>query len=337
VDGQKVIVPAGFFTIRARVLILVVLAITPIVLERLNGLQLGHADRLRLTETTARGLARQGAELYTQTLSSARSLMQAAAMLSRSANEIGPQACAKTMEELNNGSEVLDALSIATPEGRIVCSTIPTFVGVQIGDRDYFKDAIATANFTVRGMVMSRTFGGPIVPAALPYRVADGPVAAVVVASLNLSWIEALLSHALDGRNLTALIIDRNGNLAASYPSGETSVDRNIASDDLFRRIASARSEAFSATGPDGKSRIFAAVGLGDDAFFVVGIDRDQIMANIDRQARLAYAVISAAVLFAMFAAVWGTERAILSPLRALAQKALRYGQGNFTVIPAVV
>jgi diguanylate cyclase (GGDEF)-like protein len=78
-------------------------------------------------------------------------------------------------------------------------------------------------------------------------------------------------------------------------------------------------------------------VDLGDDAFFFVGIDRAQIMANIDRQVTLAYAVISAAVLFAMFAAVWGSERAILSPLRALAQKAVRYGQGNFTVTPAVV
>jgi diguanylate cyclase (GGDEF)-like protein len=257
--------------------------------------------------------------------------MLAAAMLSRSANEIDPQqACGKAMNELNSGSEVLDALSIATPEGRIVCSTLPTFVGVEIGDRDYFKDAIAAGNFTVRGMVMSRAFGGPIVPAALPYRVVAGPVVAVVVASLNLSWIEALLSHALDGRNLTALIVDRNGNLVASYPNGETSIDRNIASDGLFKRIVSARSEAFSAAGPDGKARVFAAVDLGDDAFFVVGIDRAQIMANIDRQVTLAYAVISAAVLFAMFAAVWGSERAILSPLRA-------HGQGNFTVTPAVV
>ncbi len=331
------ILPARMLTIRARVLILVVLAITPIVWERLTGIQLGHADRLRLTETTARGLATQGAELYAQTMNAARGLMHAAAMLSGPAEAIDPRACAQTMQEVIRGSEVLDALSIATPSGQIVCSTLPTFIGIDIGDRDYFKETITGGNFTVRGMLVSRAFGRPLVPAALPHRSTDGAIVSVIIAPLNLSWIEALLAHALQGRNLFALIIDRNGNLVAEYPRSNTSIERNMANDLLFMQVISAGSEAFMGTGPDGKTRVFAAAGLGDDAFFVVGIDRAQIMANIDHQVTIAYIVISAAVLFALLAAVWGSQRAILRPLQALAEKAKRYGEGNFTVSPSPV
>jgi diguanylate cyclase (GGDEF)-like protein len=329
--------PAEVFTIRARVLILVLLAMTPIVLENLNGLSLGHADRLRLTETAARGMATEGAELYAQTLSAARSLMQAAAVLSPAAGEIDPRTCPKAIEELSRGSEVLDALSIATSEGQIACSTVPTFVGLQIGDREYFKDAIATGNFTVRGIVMSRAFGTPVVPAALPHRGADGRLVSIVVAALNLSWIEVMLSHTLDSRNLAAFIIDRNGNLIASYPKGETPLAPNSVNDDLFKQIVAAHGEAFVAADPVGTIRVFAAAGLGEDAYFVIGIDRAQVMANIDRRATLAYGVISAAVLFAILAAVWGSEPAILRPLRVLAEKAVRYGEGNFALTPTVM
>ena len=329
--------PARLFTIRARLLILVLLAMTPIVLERISGIQVGRADRVRLTETTARGLAKQGADVFAQTLSSARSLMRAAAVLSEPSDKIDSQTCEKAMKELGSGSEVLDSLSIANSDGRIVCSSLPAFVGVQIGDRDFFKSAIASGDFTVGGMVLSCAYGRPVVPAALSYQSSDGQILSVVVSSLNLAWIETLLSHALDGRNLTASIIDRNGNLIARYPQGEASVGRNLASLDLFKRIASGRFEPFTSADLDGTSRVFAAADLGNQSFFVVGIDRAQIMANIDRQVTVAYAVITAAVLFALLGAVWSSERVILRPLRALADKAVRYGQGNFVVSTSVV
>jgi hypothetical protein len=320
---------ARFLTIQARVLILVVLAMTPIVLERISDIKVGRAERLRLTETTLRGLSRQGAEVYAQTLSSARSLMRAAAVLFRSDDKIDPRTCGKSMEELTRGSEVVDALSIATSDGQIVCSNLPPFVGVQINDRSYFRAGIATDDFTVAGMLISRALGRPVVPAALPYRVADGALS-VVVSSLNLSWIESLLST-VDAQNLTASIIDRQGNLIVRYPRSDTSVERNIADHDLFKRITSGHFEAFTAADLDGTSRVFAAAELGGDAFFVVGIDRAQIVSSIDRQIILAYAGVMAAIFFASLGAVWGSDRVILRPLRALADKAARYGQGDFT------
>ena len=332
---HEVMTSEGTFTIRARLVILVILAIAPVVLERISGIQVGRADRLRLTENTTRGLARQGAELYAQTLSSAQGLMHAAALLSQSQDDADPTACGKALADVVAGIEVIDALSIATPEGEIVCSSRANLLGVWIGDRDYFKAALAAKHFTVRGMVVSRVTGRPVVPAALPYRLASGPLAAVVVSTLNLSWIEALLAGALNGGSLTALIIDRDGKLVASYPRTETFAENSVASDAFFKQIRTDRREAFTAKGPDGATRVFAAADLGDDAFFVVGIDRAKIMANIDHQITVAYSAIIASVIFALLAAIWGSERVILRPLRALAGKAVRYGRGDFTRHPS--
>src|SRR5262249_45377516 len=49
-----------------------------------------------------------------------------------------------------------------------------------------------------------------------------------------------------------------------------------------------------------------------------------------------AYVVIASAVLFALLGAWWGSERFILRPLRALAAKAARYGDGDYSLSPVV-
>ena len=77
-------------TIRARILILVIIAMAPIVLERVSGLQVGRADRIRMTETTTRDLAKHGAEVYGQMLTLARTVMGAAA-LAQPEGDVDPQ------------------------------------------------------------------------------------------------------------------------------------------------------------------------------------------------------------------------------------------------------
>jgi diguanylate cyclase (GGDEF)-like protein len=318
-------------TIRARVLILVIIAMTPIVLERVSGLQVGRADRIRMTETTTHDLAKHGAEVYGQMLTLARTVMGAAA-LAQPDGTVDPQSCGRRMQDLNRGSDVIESLSIASPAGRILCSSEPGFVGTEVGDRPFFKEAAATGQFTVSGLLMSRAFHRPILAAALPKRLPDQATAFVVVSALNLSWIDGLLSDVLSGRNITASIVDRDGILVARYPKNETLTDNDIRRTALFGKIASGDEQTFTAADLDGTNRIFTAARLGDNAHLVVGVDRAQVLANINHQINVAYVVIASAVLFALIGAWWGSERFILRPLRALAAKATRYGEGDYSL-----
>src|ERR1700722_17213841 len=189
-------------TIRARVLILVIIAMTPIVLERVSGLQVGRADRIRLTETTMRDLAKHGADVYGQMLTLARTVMGAAALV-QPEGDVDPQRCGRLMRGLDQGTDVIESLSIASPAGHIFCSSEADVMGVDVGDRPFFKEAIATGQFTVSGLLESRAFHRQILAAALPKRKPDDATAFVVVSALNLSWIEGLLADVLSGRNIT--------------------------------------------------------------------------------------------------------------------------------------
>jgi diguanylate cyclase (GGDEF)-like protein len=318
-------------TIRARVLILVIIAMAPIVLERVSGLQVGRADRIRMTETTMRDLAKHGADVYGQMLTLARTVMGAAA-LAQPEGDVDPQSCGRLMQDLDRGSDVIESLSVASPAGHILCSSEPDVVGVDVGDRPFFKEAVTAGQFTVSGLLVSRAFHRPILAAALPKQQPDHATAFVVVSALNLSWIEGLLADVLSGRNITASIVDRDGILVARYPKNEKFADNDIRRTPLFDKITSGGGDTFMATDLDGTSRIFAAARLGDNAHLVVGLDRAQVLANINRQINVAYVVIASVVLFALIGAWWGSERFILRPLRALAAKAERYGRGDFSL-----
>jgi diguanylate cyclase (GGDEF)-like protein len=317
-------------TIRARILVLVIIAMAPIVLERVSGLQVGRADRIRMTETTTGDLAKHGAEVYGQMLTLARTVMGAAA-LAQPEGDVNPQSCGRLMLDLNRGSDVIESLSIASPAGHILCSSEPDVMGVEVGDRPFFKEAVATGQFTLSGLLMSRAFHRPILAAALPKGPPDRATTFVVVAALNLSWIEGLLADVLSGRNITASIVDRDGILVARYPKNEN-LANDIKQTSLFEKVAAARADSFTTTDLDGTTRIFATARLGDNAHLVVGVDRGQVLANINHQINVAYVVIACAVLLALFGAWWGSERFILHPLRALAAKAERYGEGDFSL-----
>jgi diguanylate cyclase (GGDEF)-like protein len=315
-------------TIRARVLILVIVAMAPIVLERVSGLQVGRADRIRLSETTMRDLAKHGADEYGQMLTLARTVMGAAA-LAEPDGAVDPKNCSHLMQDLNRGTDVIESLSIATPAGRILCSSQPDVVGVDVGDRPFFKEALVTGQFTLSGLLVSRAFHRPILAAALPKRQPDNATAFVVVSALDLSWIEGLLADVLSGRNITASIIDRDGILVARYPKNESLAGNDIRRTPLFDKVGGG--DSFTATDLDGTTRIFASTRLGDNAHLVIGLDRGQVLANINHQINVAYVVIASAVLFALIGAWLGSERFILRPLRALAAKAERYGEGDFS------
>ena len=330
---NKVTSLSQLLTVRVRILLLIILAMTPVVVERISGLQVGRADRIRMAEATMRDLARHGAETYGQTLHFARTLMQAAA-LTQPENGMNPQSCSRMMGDLSRGSSVVEALSIANPEGLVICSSVPELVGMDISDRSYFRFATTTGSFTVAGMVESRVSRGPVVPAVLPIHSADGKLVYLVIAPLDLSWFDDLLSNVVDGRDLTAFIVDRRGDLVARYPKDVVSTGQNVAAEKFFT-LSDQDSAAFTAIGLDGKMRVFASERLGDSAVFIVGADRAQIFRNVDRQVIVAYLVIIAVVVFALVGASWGTERFILRPLRSLVNKAVRYGRGDFVLVPS--
>jgi diguanylate cyclase (GGDEF)-like protein len=180
----------------------------------------------------------------------------------------------------------------------------------------------------------SRQFQQPIIATALPKVLADGTTDFVVIATLQLSWLETTIAKLSDRPNTSAFVVDRAGNVIARSPRQDGLVGQNFASLALVRDALSGTTGPFSAVDFDGVVRRFAAVKLGETgAHFAVGIDENAVLENINRQISIAYWVIAGAIMMVVLGAWFGGERIILRPMRALVEKAVRFGCGDYSAM----
>ncbi len=84
--------------------------------------------------------------------------------------------------------QIFDDLILVEPAGRVM-AIFPVkagAVGLDVGDRPYFRDALATRRSSISDPVRSRLDGKPVISVAAPVLGADGTVVAVMVGVLSL-------------------------------------------------------------------------------------------------------------------------------------------------------
>jgi len=180
--------------------------------------------------------------------------------------------------------------------------------------------------------------GRPFIAVAMPRLANNGSVEALMVALLDLQWIDRVLARSLQRSKASAFIVDGAGTVIARHEDAEKLVTRNFGDHPLIRDVLSRPSGTLSAAGLDGERRIYGFTSLqGINARIVVGFNENEILGNINRQVTIALSVLATVTLAVLFAVWFGGERMIVRPIRALADKAIRFGRGEFAAGPTLV
>ncbi len=318
-------------------LLIAAIAIVPLIAERVRGLEVGRNDRLRMAGLQTLGLAQSGADAQEQILNSARAIIQIAA--SDPAVLSAPSAaCNRRLAEIDEVTEWTNRFSVVTPNGRIICSSLPEAIGLDVSDRSHFKEALANRSFAVSDILISRVTGRPFIAVASPRLASDGSVEALIVALLDLQWIDRVLARSLQRSNASAFIVDGAGTVIARHADAEKLVTRNLGDHPLIREVLSRPSGILSAASLDGERRIYGFTSLeGTNARLVVGFNESEILSNINRQVVIALSVLATVTVAVLLAAWFGGEWMIVRPVRALADKAVRFGRGEFAVDPTAI
>ena len=195
-------------------------------------------------------------------------------------------------------SRYVRALHWVDPQGRIINSSDPHAIGLEIGDRAYFQQALATKGRVISDAMESRLGNGTIFVIAHCMRNASGQPLGVVAASVDLPGLEEAAVKTERLRDGAVAILDRHSRLVRSYPA-----DAPIWQQQSLQGNASAAA-AFSgneATGrvhlPDGKDWAVAYVPI-DDLGWVAGAARStsSVMAPVWREILLAAGTTLAAM-----------------------------------------
>ncbi len=322
-------------SIRARLMLLALLAVVPLTLDRVRLLESSRTERIDMAAAEALDLAKRGATAQVEMINSTRAVLEVVARAYITMARSG-QDCTSFLSGFAVDVPWIRGLSVVGPNDRILCSTRSLSVGLNVSDRKYIQDARNSWGFVLSDYLIERTTNQPAVMAAYPTLGKDDSVNAIIVASVDLRWVGQFAGLVEAHPAASVTMLDRNGTMLAQFPE-QREGGKNYRDHPLFRDAFSRLDGTVTTAGFDGVRRIFAFVPLaGTDARLLVGLNEAEVLRRVDREIGIAYLQLGLFGILTLLAAWFGGEQLIVEPIRALARTAGRIGRGDLDARPNV-
>lgn len=190
------------------------------------------------------------------------------------------ETCSATAADLLRQDPIYANLAAAAPDGSLFCSGLPVTRPINVSDRAYFRRALETRGFVAGDYQIGRATLKPTINFAYPVYDRSAELRAVLIAAVDLAWLNRLSARAKWPAGSTVTVFDRNGTVLARYPDSERWIGTTATDEPSFRAIRAGATEGtFEAPGLDGRPKLFAFSSLGgvpatSPVYCVLGIRR---------------------------------------------------------------
>ncbi len=332
--GRQEKAGSPFLSIRGRLVVLALLIVVPLMVDRVRLLEASRSERIASTATEVLDLTRRGAEGQREIITTVRAMLQMTARAYVATMARG-DTCTLYFRDLVADLPWIKGMSIIGPDGRIKCSTLPSAIGLDMSDRPHYEEAIRTNDFVVSDYLVGRSNQAPSIVVAYPAQAIDPSVNAVIVASVDLHWVNNLVATLARRSGATVMLVDAGGTVLASDPQSAGWIGKSVREADPFLGFGDKAEGTVRTAGVDGVPRIYGFVAVPlSDARLVVGLTEAEVLDRIDRELLLAYLQLAFFGILILIIAWIGGERLIVDPIRSLARTATRLGRGDLTARP---
>jgi diguanylate cyclase (GGDEF)-like protein len=322
--------------IRARLALLAVILVAPLMLERVRSLEDARTRQIAQATEEFANLTKHSADTQREVVSSVETMLKSAAYIRASGGVA--RSCDILRASLPTNLPWIRSIMFVSKDGLVQCATMNILVGIQLGDREYFRKAQATGDFVFSDYLSARSNNLPIIMAAYPVSAINQEEDAVVVAGINIDWMSKIMGT-LGGRpGISSLLVDGSGTVMAAPADQSSMIGRSL---DNVPLLASVADKALSTESPSGSLTFTAADGStrtvsfaripGTQSRLIVSIDEAKVTAAINREIRTAYLQLGFVCLFVLLGALIGAERLIINPIEVMTGMARRFGEGDWS------
>jgi len=324
--------------IRARLALLALILVAPLMMERARSLEENRSRQIAYAAAELSNIAQHSVQAQREIISSVETMMKSAAYIRASVGGVG-KSCDLLRASMQFELPWIRSLSIVGGDGRVQCSTFPGLVGVDLGDRGYFKAAVASRTFSFGDYLVGRGAKVPIMTAAYPISAIAADEQAVIVAGINLDWMSKVMGD-LSGRpGVSAFLLDSDGTVIAAPSDHASVIGHPLDNAPLLSAIADKAADSDETTGPvsylaaDGSKRTVSATRIpGAGSRLVISVDEALAAASANHEIRVAFLQLGLVYLLILLGALIGAEKLIIQPIEILAAMATRFGQGDWSV-----
>ena len=323
--------------IRARLALLALILVAPLMLERVRSLEETRSKQIAAASEEFANITQHSADTQREVISSVETMLKSAAYI-RASGGIA-RSCEILRASLPTNLPWIRSIMIVAKDGLVQCSTLNMQVGLNLGDREYFRKAQETRDFVFSDYLFGKTNGRPMMMAAYPVAAINPEEDAVVVAGINIDWLSKIMTN-LGGRpGISSLLVDSAGIVIAAPADQSSMIGRPLDNVPLLSAIAE---KALSSDTPDGFAFIYrrptapnASISFarisGTQSRLIVSIDEAKVTAAINREIRTAYLQLGFVCLFVLLGALIGAEKLIINPIEVMTGMAKRFGEGDWS------
>lgn len=311
-----------FRTLRGRLTLLASLTTLPAFLFVIYIAANERSEALRRAESESRYVAELASREHAHQLSGTQRLLERLATDETIAQGSMGNLPALLPAVLRGFPQVAN-LWIATAEGEVAYSVVPPPRHITLRGSRLLTGALRSRDVQVGEYQVGPIVGRPVLLMAKALRPPRGDAQHVLIAALELSWLDQLARHSGLPADSTLAITDSSGHVLAGAKGDVTGFTELTARPGEMRK---ARLE--------GVDRLAVAVHLEGvrDLWVVVGPPEGKVYAIVNRVFYRDLTVLALFALFAVAATLIMTDLSVLRDLRTLASATRRFGAGALDV-----
>lgn len=322
---------SAIFGVRARITLLVMILAVPLMMHRVLTLEDDRSHQIRTSMAEIAEIARRGSYAHQNVINDVEVSLKAMAELYVASARLG-NGCDFLAGATRIKPEGPGAISVASKNGRVLCSTHPGLVGLDVTDRPYFHEALLTGQFTLSDYLVLRARNNANLIGAIPTSSIDEKIDTVIITSIDINWIERVLNDTKARLGTKAFLIDGGGTVIAAGDSIQEWVGKKPPEGFPLRMALSSDRATTDDARFDGGAQFVSLVRVPKtSARFVIAVDQTSVLRRIDRDVRNAYLQFVLLTLVGLLGSWFASEKLIVRPLRILTNAATKFGRGDLS------
>ncbi len=320
-------------SLRSRLLLLILVACLPTALLLVFSAYREQELALETAKNRLRQMAVLAANHIDRPIEGSRYTLAALAG-NASVRNVREPACSEAVNDVLRTGPRYTGFAVLDADGITQCSTSSLDRSAVYGDREPFKQAVATRALAIGRPAIGRGSGKAVIPIYLPLVDAAGEVRRVIVTGIDLKWIAEEIDQAVPEASLTVLIFDRDGTVFFRYPDNEGRTNMLSAGSALLGTARAAKDPAtLEEAAPDGVRWLYGAAPTSDypqlSLNVAVGMPMDAVTGSAWAGLRFNLMVLALVSSLALAASWLIGDMTIRRRIAGLVQAAGRIGRGG--------
>lgn len=321
-----------FQTLQARVIILILMIAIPGFIGIFYNAYMEREEAIKTAVSQAVNTTKTHSKIQAKLIEETRHFLKNLAQFD-AVQQPSLQRCSRFLSNVLKVNSNYVNLGVPSADGQLLCNARELKRSVNVYDRPYIQQAIATRKFSISDFQIDRATNLTSINFAYPVINAEqGNLVGLVVAVISLDWWSEILSESYLPDDTVAFITDSENKIVAAFPARQELIGTPLDVKGNKSAYTNGTLDNNALLSEDPYQRVYVTHPLFDDGQHInitIGIPLKQTFKAIDTRLMTTTLILALIVLFFVGVSVWLIRKNVLIPIKDLLKSTTALAEGK--------